>query len=158
MHADWADRPSLTLHGEQAGKDRAVRPILRRLCTQASLLQLQPSDDRSQHPHDKTKAQQISRQALEPCLPCQSPPDKTGAEPAEELLFSWRPPARPSIRLRRLTTSLCAGVVAPNLAGAYSFDRERPAFSGIGWAPDRGLMAGLSDDQSEQPEVNVECQ
>lgn len=71
-HVDWAGRPSQTLHGEQPGKDRAARaarPIPRRPCTQASLIHLQPPDDRSQHPHDRTKAQQING---EPCLPRQN--------------------------------------------------------------------------------------
>lgn len=68
-----------------------------KLCTQASLLHIQPPDDRSQHLHDRTKAQQINRRAPEPCLPRQSTPGRESPELAEQLLFSWRPPTPPSI-------------------------------------------------------------
>jgi hypothetical protein len=118
VQAYWADRPSQALRGEQAGRDRAasLRPILGQLCTQASLLHIQP-------PTTKvsicTTGQRHSRSVVEPhrwpYLPRQSTPGERGrgSETAEQLLFSWRPPTTPSIVHRHsseLTTSLCAGV------------------------------------------------
>lgn len=47
---------------------------------------------------------------------------------------------------------------APNLAGGYSFNRDRPACPGVGWAPDRELMAGFVMASQSRRSMLVECQ
>jgi hypothetical protein len=78
----------------------------------SEVLHLQPPDDRSQRPHDKTKAQQISRRALESCLAVltrqaglQEGCRKGGA------IAILVAPTSTTIHPRRLATSLCAGVL-----------------------------------------------
>lgn len=160
--ADWPDRPSQRLHGEQAGvagKDRAARPASsqpRRICTQASQLHLQPPDDRRSASAPQAKGT-ADPGALEPRGPaCRV---RTARPIAREgvcrnsggIATSVAPASTTTIlpiHLRRLTTSLSCRGCAPNLAGAYSFNRKRAASSGVGCIPDRELDGWLERGQS----------
>ena len=108
-HADWADRPSQTLHGEQAGKDRATRPIPRRLCTQA---RSSTSSHLTTEVSNRTTGQRHSRSVFEPRSPaCRGRIARQEGCRNGGGVAIFVAPAFTSIHLRRLTTSLCAGVV-----------------------------------------------
>ena len=136
-HADWADRPSQALHGEQAGKDRAARPIPRQLCTQASLLHLQPPDDSV-----RTTGQRHSRSIASPACRVRTAKQEGCRNGGGTAIF-----VASTLNQRPLSTVdelVVSRGTAPNLAGAYTFNEGVPLPKGIGWVPDRKLMAGLA--------------